>query len=66
MWNESFRKSGFKRGVVLGKGFIYMEMLGESFSKSGLKRVAVSQQDGLSLGVALHQQARKLQTLWQQ
>ena len=35
---KGFRKSGLKRGAVLGQGFIYLEYERKGFRKSGLKR----------------------------
>ena len=46
---EGFRRSGFKRGFVLGQGFIYMEIWGNGFR---MKQSSV--RDGYSSGVLIH------------
>ena len=49
-WNcegSGFSQSGLKRGIVLGDGFIYMELRRQRFQK---KKVTVEERGGLSSG----------------
>ena len=46
---KGFRRSGFKRGSVLGQGFIYMEIWG-----NGFRTKQSSVRDGYSSGVHIH------------